>query len=227
MASLFAANAFCQDSGSEEEKKYGISRWLEPEVTRFEAQDKEQPSRPGSIVCVGSSSMRFWTDIQEDLAPLTIVHRGFGGSNMNDALVYADRLVLPHKPRAVVFYEGDNDVAQGIGAKRIIDTFGLFVEKVHSHFPECRIYVLSVKPSIKRMEMWPQMQEVNRRLAEACEADDRLTFVDVASAMMNEDGQPRKEFFRPDNLHMTREGYLAWRDVVRPVLINAELQYEK
>ncbi|WP_233231634.1 SGNH/GDSL hydrolase family protein [Tichowtungia aerotolerans] len=215
-----------QDATPDEGKRYGVSRWLEPEVKSFEAQDKAHPPRPGAIVCFGSSSMRMWNDIQEDLAPLTIIPRGFGGSNMNDALMFADRMVLPCEPRAIVLYEGDNDVAQGIGVERIVDTFGLFVDKVHNHFPECRIYVLSVKPSIKRMNMWAAMEEVNRLLAEECDKDQRLVFVDVASVMFDEDGEPQKEFFKPDDLHMTREGYAVWRDVLRPVLMDAELQYE-
>lgn len=106
---------------------------------------------------------------------------------MNDALHYADRIVLPYKPRAVVLYEGDNDIAQNISPQKIADTFRqLLVEKIHKKLPECRIYFLSIKPSIRRWDMWPEMQETNRLIGSQCKEDKRLTYVDVASGMLDE-----------------------------------------
>ncbi len=47
------------------------------------------------MVCVGSSSIRMWHgQIADDLAPLTVIPRGFGGSNMNDLLHYVDELAI-------------------------------------------------------------------------------------------------------------------------------------
>ena len=194
---------------------------------RFEVSDSEKSPPKGAIVCIGSSSIRGWHDtIHKDLAPLTVIPRGFGGSNMNDALHYADRIVLPYKPRAIVLYEGDNDIAQGIKPKTIADTFRLFVDKIHGELPECRIYFLSIKPSIKRWHLWPKMKKANRLIAEACSEVGRLTYVDVASGMLNNEGNPRKEIFLEDDLHMTHAGYTLWQSALKPILIEAELQYE-
>lgn len=219
---------FAQNSGSGGGKNYGSPERFEKDIQRFEIADRKPPASTGAIVCIGSSSMRGWHDtIADDLAPLTIIPRGFGGSNMNDALHYADRIVLPYKPRAVVVYEGDNDVAQGISPKTIDATFGKFVEKVRKPFPECRIYFISIKPSIARWNLWPKMKEANDLIAARCANDKRLTFVDIAAGMLNDKGIPRKELFKKDNLHMTREGYIIWRDTLRPILMAAELRYER
>ena len=95
--------------------------------------------------------MRMWhSKIHEDLAPLTVIARGFGGSTMFDLLHYTDRIVLPYKPRAIVVYEGDNDVAIGVGPEEIRDTFRKFVHKVHAALPQTRIYFLAIKPSYSR-----------------------------------------------------------------------------
>jgi len=228
VVALMSMICWAQEPGADNGKKYGYNpERYEKEIQSFEAADKKQPPPEGAIVCVGSSSMRGWHGtIREDLAPLTIIPRGFGGSNMNDALHYADRIVLAYKPRALVLYEGDNDVAQGISPETITDTFRKFVAKVHKELAECRIYVLAIKPSIRRWEMWPAMKQTNGLLAEACAKDKRLTYVDVASGMLAEDGMPRKEIFKQDNLHMTREGYLIWRDALRPVLMKSALGFE-
>ncbi len=226
---LLTMNLHCmaQDVGLVGGKEYGSPERFEKAIQRFEAMDKKQAPPQGALVGVGSSSMAIWSEtIQNDLAPLTIIPRGFGGSNMNDALYYADRIVLPYKPRAILVYEGDNDVAQGISPKMIASTFSKFVEKVHKQLPTCRIYFLSIKPSIKRWRLWPMMKEANRLISRKCAEDKRLTFVDLASGMLNDEGKPRKNIFNKDNLHMKREGYVIWRDSLRPILMKSELRYE-
>ncbi|MEO1996524.1 MAG: GDSL-type esterase/lipase family protein, partial [Planctomycetaceae bacterium] len=201
---------------------------FEDSIQRFEARDAQRLPRRQGIVCVGSSSIRGWhATIQQDLAPLTIIPRGFGGSNMNDALHYADRIVIRYRPRAIVLYEGDNDVAQNIAPAKISATFQLFVVKVHRELPQCRIYFLAIKPSIRRWNLWPRMQAANQNIAAICAKDPRLTYVDVAAGMLNDTGEPRPEIFMADKLHMKRPGYLIWRDALRPVLMRNELSDEK
>ena len=218
---------FGQASKAQEGKVYPDPNRFEKAIQVFEANDQEQRPAQNAIVCIGSSSMRGWHSmIKEDLAPLTLIARGFGGSNMNEALYFADRIVLPYKPRAIMVYEGDNDVAQGITPKKITHTFRMFTEKVHKALPECRIYFLAIKPSISRWALWPTMQEANRLVKRACKKDKRLTFLDIASCMLAGNGTPKPHIFKDDNLHMNREGYILWRDAVRPILVKKELQYE-
>ena len=88
---------------------------FEKAVQAFEAKDKKDPPPASAIVCTGSSSMVGWhKTIRNDLAPLTVIPRGFGGSTMNDVLYYAERVAIPYRPRAILVYEGDNDIACGI-----------------------------------------------------------------------------------------------------------------
>ena len=218
---------FGQGSGLGDTKEYPSPERFEKHIQRFESADRELPPPTDAILCVGSSSMRGWHEtIRNDLAPLTLIPRGFGGSNMNDVLHYADRVVLPYKPRAIVLYEGDNDIAQRIAPGKVADTFRAFVTKVQEVFPDCRIYFLSIKPSIRRWSLWPRMKEANSLINAECTRDKRLTFVDVASGMLDDEGNPRKEIFKEDNLHMMRGGYEIWRDALRPILLKGELRFE-
>ena len=203
---------------------YPDPKRFEKSIEQFEAGDRKNFPPPGAIVCIGSSSLRGWHGtIEEDLAPLTVIPRGFGGSNMNDALHYADRIVLPYKPRAIVLYEGDNDVSQGIPPGQIAVTFRAFAKTVHDELPECRIYLLSIKPSIKRWEMWPTMEKANALMEAMCRKDDRMVYVDIAAPMLNAEGLPTPGIFKKDKLHMTRSGYVIWRDVLKPILEKREL----
>src|SRR5215831_6854122 len=83
---------------------------FEDEILAYEAQDAVNPPPLGSVVVTGSSSIAKWTTIQTDLAPLDVIARGFGGSSSDDLDYYLDRIVLKYQPRAVVIYEGENDI---------------------------------------------------------------------------------------------------------------------
>src|SRR5689334_8030273 len=70
----------------------------EPEIRAFEAQDRKTPPPANQIVFVGSSSIVLW-DLKKFFPDLTTINRGFGGSDMIDSVHYADRIVIPYKPR--------------------------------------------------------------------------------------------------------------------------------
>lgn len=181
----------------------------------------------GAIVATGSSSMKGWHDrIAKDLAPLSVIPRGFGGSNMYDVRYFLEELVLRHEPRAVMIYEGDNDVALGATPEQIILHFEAIVEQLHFKLPKTRIYILAVKPSLARWHLWPMMQETNERLKEFSQRDSLVTFVDIATPMLGVNGKPPSSIFVGDMLHMNDAGYDIWRDAIRAVLIDAEARYE-
>jgi lysophospholipase L1-like esterase len=201
---------------------------LEAEVLAFEESDRSTPPPSGAILCLGSSSMRMWHEhLASDLSPLAVVPRGFGGSTMCDALVYLPRIVLALRPRALLLYEGDNDIDFGVSPEGVRETFDAFVREVQQALPGTRIYMLSIKPSPARWELWPQMLEANRLLALACGGDSLLTYIDVATPMLGENGLPRESLFLPDSLHMNENGYATWRSVIRPVLLENEERWEK
>ncbi len=143
-----------------------------------------------------------------------------------DLLAYADRMILPYHPRAVVLYAGDDDIAGGLAPETVHQTFLALVEKVHAELPKTRFYVLSIKPSPSRWDRWPSVQEANGLLKQSCQEDERLIYVDIASAMLGEDGMPIADLFVEDALHMNRQGYEVWRDVLRSVIIKAEWPHE-
>jgi lysophospholipase L1-like esterase len=146
---------------------------------------------------------------------------------MHDLLHFSDRIVIPYRPRAILVYEGDNDIAQGVGPREIFATWRAFVERVWEHLPETRLYFMAIKPSESRWKLWPQAEEVNRLVADHCAGDPRLTYLDITTALLNRDGQVRGELFLEDRLHLNRAGYAALRDVIQPVLLEQQLAGER
>ena len=170
----------------------------------------------------------FWNeDAIDDLAPLTVIPRGFGGSVMHDLLYYLDRTVLTYSPRAVLIYEGDNDTGRyHIPNDVIIEHVETGIDRIHESFPEARIYLLSVKPSIAREDYWPIAVSLNTQYQALAESDPRIHYIDVATPFMKADGTVRDDIFVEDNLHLNEKGYDIWAETIREVLMAHEAQYE-
>ena len=71
---------------------------------------KRGVGEPESLLFVGSSSIRFWGELAEDMAPVPVINRGFGGSKIGDVVHYADTLFQADNPRAIVIFVGTNDM---------------------------------------------------------------------------------------------------------------------
>jgi len=193
-------------------------RW-EPAIRKFEEADKVTPPPQNAIVFIGASSIVRW-NLRESFPELgpQAINRGFGGSLAADSTRYADRVVIPYKPRMVVFYAGDNDVEANHTPAQIAGDFTAFERKVHAALPDTEIVFISIKPSIRRFPWIEQIKGANALVREYCATHPHLTFVDIVPQMLGPDGKPRKELLVEDGLHMTPAGYKIWNDALRPVL---------
>jgi lysophospholipase L1-like esterase len=197
-------------------------------IRKFEKADRRSPA-PKGIIFTGSSSIRYWKSLKEDMAPLPVMNRGFGGSQIHQVTHYADRIVLPHQPRAVVFYAGENDMAGLFFSRKrtpveIRDAYREFCQKIHRALPEVPIYYISTKPPKRRLSLWPAMQEANRLVREYCASDRRLHYIDIVPAMLDAEGKPRRDVFKWDGIHLNEKGYAIWKSIVRPILAEAFLR---
>jgi lysophospholipase L1-like esterase len=195
--------------------------FFEDEIAAFEAADRAQPPPERPIVFVGSSSIRLWGSLARDMAPLPVLNRGFGGSQLAHAVHFAERAVIRYRPRAVVLYAGDNDLDERSGktAADVAADFRAFAARVHAALPDARIYYLAIKPSRMRWARWPEMAKANAEIAAFCEADPRLAFLDVATPMLATGEPPARALFVFDGLHLSDDGYALWTSVVRPRLL--------
>jgi lysophospholipase L1-like esterase len=208
--------------GFEKPENYPDPLRLEAQIKAYEWIDYVLAPARGAVVATGSSSISGWNNrIHADLAPLTIIPRGFGSSTMYDLLYFADKIVLPYKPRAILIYEGDNDISWGVAPEDIRRTFDALVEKIHQQLPDTRIYILSIKPSISWAQLWPQMEMANQLLMEASETYEFVQYVDIATPMI-EGGLVQGKYLNTDDLHMNTEGYDLWKDIVQREVVVRE-----
>ena len=193
----------------------------EAAIDSYEELDRANPPDPGAILFTGSSSIRLWDSLAEDMAPLRVLNRGFGGSHIDHVSHFAKRIVLPYRPRAVVLYAGDNDLAQGSGKTpaSVLADFQHFVGLVHAALPDTPVYFVAIKPSLARWDRWPEMSRANAQIEEWAATTGGVEYFDIAASMLGASGEPRGELFIFDGLHLSDEGYEVWTGVIRPVLL--------
>jgi lysophospholipase L1-like esterase len=210
LLSVAVVTSFCQAA------EYDTAKWKD-ELERIAASDKAQPAESGGVIFVGSSSIRLW-DLEKSFPGKGYVNHGFGGSEIVDSTYYFDELVAKHKPRLVVFYAGDNDIANGKSPEQIQKDFREFARELKKELTESRLIYISIKPSIARWKLVDKMREANKLIEEDCKKHPHVAFVDVWPVMLGEDGKPRADIFLEDGLHMNEMGYAEWVKLVEPLL---------
>jgi lysophospholipase L1-like esterase len=192
----------------------------EPEIAAFEQVDLQSPPPPGAILFVGSSSIRYWAELAEDMAPLTVVRRGFGGARLSDLVHFADRVILPYAPRAIVLHAGGNELNEVPGNRQRTPEeahadFRTLISRIRTHLPSIPIYYLALRPS-----RLPGPRDLFLGLIrEDCEAQPGLHYLDAGAGLTLADGSPDPTLISWDRIHLNRDGYEVWAPPVRERLL--------
>ena len=200
----------------------------ETSIKKFERQDQLHPPMKNAIVFTGSSSFTFWSTLEEDMTPLPVINRGFGGARMPDVLHYMERIVLPYHPRAIVLFAGTNDISgsKPASAQQVYNGYLAFVQRVQETLRETIIYFVGITPTPSRWKCWPIAAEANRLIYEHTLTDPHLRFIDLTEYLLGADGKPDRSLYRIDRLHPNTKGYVKWTAVIKPRL-EADLSFDE
>lgn len=195
-------------------------RW-EEEVARIEAREQAAPPPAGAIVFTGSSSIRLWKSLAEDFPQHAVVNRGFGGSQISDLIAYFDRLVTPGQPRQIVIYSGTNDLSAGEEPAQVLADLATLSGMIRAALPDAKLAWISAAPNPARWSQREAQQQFNGWARAYCERMG-YDFIDVWEPMLGEGGEPTRDIYIGDKLHMNDAGYVIWREVVGPYLIETK-----
>ncbi len=188
-------------------------------VPAFAGQSSAPQS--GQILFVGSSIFHRWTNLTKQMAPLPVVNRGIDGIQTAYVLRMVDSVVIPSRPRVVVYYAGSNDVDAGESAAPIVGRIRQFVERVTAALPATRIVFVSVNRAPEKQDRWDVVDAVNDQVKAYAAQSQRLQYVDVNPALFTANGTPRFELFMPDELHLRPAAYEEFARILKPVLTKA------
>ena len=193
------------------------AKW-EKAIAAFEQADREHPPQKGGIVFTGSSTIARWKTLADYFPGFRVVNRGFGGSQMEDSLYFAERILVAHEPAAVVIFAGSNDINAGKSPDVVVENFKAFVAKVRAALPKTEIRYIEITTSPIRWAQRDKVVEANKQIRAFCEATPGVKFIAVREKLLGTNGEPRAELFESDRLHPNADGYKILADAIRPFL---------
>lgn len=199
--------------------EWGRPNFYEEQINKFLEIDKFAEHAENPILFVGSSSIRFWKTLKQDMSPLPVLNRGFGGAHISHVNNHFDQIVHPYNPKGIVFFCGTNDIAALKTPEEVYKDFLIFYEKVQQQLPETKILFIGIKPSVARAYLKDEEQEFNQKIAQLSNENNNIQFIDVWGPMLIED-KPDASMFVEDGLHMNAKGYKIWTSLVKPILDN-------
>lgn len=190
-------------------------QWYEEDVIAAIAERHSCRYEPKTIF-YGSSSIRLWTNLYEDFINFKPVNLGFGGSTLAACVWFFDRIVSPVRhPDAFILYAGDNDLGDGRHPEEVLFFFREFMIKLRDCYPNIPFYYISIKPSISRMELINEIMHTNKLIEDEINAKSGNSyFVNIFNKMLGNDGKPIASYFQSDGLHLSRDGYIVWREII-------------
>ena len=200
-----------------------LSEWTEPSfyqgaIDDFKKNDTLKSPPKDSILFIGSSSIVYWKTLKEDMSPHEVINRGFGGAHIAHINNHFNEVVTAYKPKGIVFFCGTNDLTAFKSVNQVFNDFLLFYENVKEALPKTKVFVIGVKPTIARYYLRDKQLIINNLIAELAENEKNLIYIDVWDEMLLEDGKANPSLFVEDGLHMNENGYLIWKDLVKPHL---------
>ena len=190
------------------------------DMVAFKKQDSLQPPPSHPIVFTGSSSFTRWSDMNEAFSGYPVLNRGFGGSIMLDVIRYAYDVIIRYRPRQVVIYCGENDLASAdsISAAEVVLRVKTLFGIIRTNLPQATIDFVSIKPSPVRAGIQPKVKAANREIKAFFSKQKNAAFIDLYNAMLDAKGAMREELYVGDRLHMKPEGYAIWKKIILPYL---------
>jgi lysophospholipase L1-like esterase len=190
------------------------------DVQAFKKQDSVSVPPKNAILFIGSSSFTMWKDVNQYFPGYRIINRAFGGSTLVDQLRYVREVVFPYKPKQVIIYCGENDLAASdtVDANDVANRFKSLFTMIRNKFPKTYIVYVSMKPSPSRHMLASKMIGGNELIKKYLSSRSRTAFIDIYKEMIDDEGKPKEELFLEDNLHMNKIGYAIWKKAIEPYL---------
>jgi len=197
----------------------------ENDISVFDSLNRVEQSDTNTLLVAGSSSVRIWNSIHEDLAPYQVMQRGYGGAKMTDFTYYTDRIIKPQQFKAIVIFVA-NDIAgieSDLSPKEVFRLYKNLVKQVRKRNPTTPLCWIEVTPTPKRWSVSQEIQEASGLIEAYCDRRDDLYFISTFDQFTPE-GLPDSTLFRRDMLHLNGDGYLLWTEIIKTSLEEAGIK---
>lgn len=183
---------------------------FESDVRQLEFHLSHQEYKEQPVAFYGSSTMRLWHEFEEQFRDKDGINLGFGGATLEACVYYFERIVLPHKPRSLVIYAGDNDIGNHCDSNRVVELYIELLQKVDHYLAGIPVTLISIKCSPTREKMRDVIEQTNRQIERLAQTRPNTQYVDLFSTLLDKKNQIRENLFEGDRLHLAPKAYELW-----------------
>ncbi len=203
-----------------------IAKW-EDTIAKLEQRDQTEGAVAEGILFYGSSSIRLWNSIADDMSPWETIQRGYGGAKLADIIHYAPRVIgprlgdsNPRRCKALVIFVANDIVGRETdkSPEEVASLFSKLHHWIRQQDKSLPVFWIEVTPTHARWHVWGDIELGTKQIRTIMESDPNSHLISTAGAFLGIDGRPRSELFIQDQLHLNAEGYKQWA-----ILIKAQL----
>lgn len=188
------------------------------ELDAWRVADAKSPPKSGMVLFIGSSTFTNWKTVDIAFPDKNVLNRAYGGSGLGH-LIRDYKVFTAYKPRQIVIYCGENDLAGGkTAAYEVFENFKKFYGLVRRELPTVEILYCAMKPSPSRWHLRAKYIYGNQLIKDFLANQPRADFVSCWDAMLGADARPDSSLFGSDLLHMNSKGYAIWTRMLGPKL---------
>ena len=196
-----------------------VHSW-EPEIALLDSLNRVESADAHTVLVTGSSSVRLWDSIHSDLSPYKVMQRGYGGARLTDFNHYADRIIRPQTFKAILVFVA-NDISGGEDDRtpgEVLKLYRILVRQIRVRNPDTPVFWIETTPTPSRWHATGRIRTANRKIRRYCDRNPDLYFIGTHEAFTGPEGTPDSTFFRNDMLHLNRDGYRLWAELIKQSL---------
>ena len=187
----------------------------EERIQRLVDNEVEGSLEPGVLLFVGSSSIRFFYNLDTFFSDRVVIKKGFGGAKVADVEYYKDDLILRHRPAVLCLYLGTNDILYRDTAVPVIaEEYEGLVEGILDGMPHISVALIALRP-IRDINNNNKFSQLNELMKAYSLSRGNVVYLDANDALLESDGLADSALLQFDGLHLNKLGYDAWGNAIK------------
>ena len=146
-----------------------------------------------------------------------VINKGIYGDNTDGVLARLNKDVIELNPDVIFLLIGTNDFACGKTNRMLVDNLKKILTVLKNSLPAAAVYHCSILP-VRGLDNRnnKDIKEVNKEMQAFCDTTG-ITYFDLFPSFLNSDLE-MAEIYSEDGLHLTKEGYDKWTELLTPVV---------
>ncbi|MEH6583198.1 MAG: hypothetical protein V7754_14750 [Halioglobus sp.] len=190
--------------------------WIS-EVEAYTRADRLQQLPDDPVIIVGGRRVKLWQDLDDLLAPMTVINRGLGDATTNDITYFYQRLIGYYRPHTVVLLPGESEffIRDNKSADELVAAIRELVELNQSYQVSEHFYVFSPLKTPLHPLNNKTIDKTTQQLKAWASTRDKVAILDANVLLTDQRGAAKPQYFRPDGVNLNEHGYVRLSMLLR------------